>query len=74
MILSVLVTRNLAERQETVNESKIVFVGADKDKIVNECFQLKIDKEKYIKMSVKSNPYGDAETFKKILNKLISVL
>lgn len=63
----VLVTREVTERQEAVNQGTVLLVGTEKEKIVSECIQLLTDKEKYAKMSAKSNPYGDGAAAQKIL-------
>jgi UDP-N-acetylglucosamine 2-epimerase (non-hydrolysing) len=63
----VLVTREVTERQEAVDQGTVLLVGTEKEKIVSECIQLLTDKEKYAKMSAKSNPYGDGTAAQKIV-------
>ena len=62
----VLVTREVTERQEAVDQGTVILVGTDKNKIVSECIDLLTNSNKYAKMSAKSNPYGDGTAAKKI--------
>lgn len=63
----VLVMRETTERPEAVNAGTAILVGTDKEKIVSETLTLLNDKEKYKKMSLLHNPYGDGTASKRIL-------
>ena len=64
----VLVTRNTTERPEAVAAGTVRLVGTDKNKIFNELDLLLTDKGAYEKMSTASNPYGDGQTSKRIID------
>jgi UDP-N-acetylglucosamine 2-epimerase (non-hydrolysing) len=66
----VLVTREVTERQEAIEQGTVLLVGTEKNKIVSECVDLLTNKEKYTKMSAKSNPYGDGTAAQKIVEAL----
>tara|TARA_B100002019_G_scaffold62783_1_gene53840 strand:- start:19004 stop:20122 length:1119 start_codon:yes stop_codon:yes gene_type:complete len=55
----VLVTREITERPEAVNENAVLLVGTDKNTIINECSSIINDKTKYESMITSINPYGD---------------
>ncbi len=69
----VLVTREVTERQEAVEQGTVLLVGTEKEKIVSECIQLLTNKEKYAKMSAKSNPYGEGTAAQKIVKAIKSL-
>ena len=55
----VLVMRDTTERPEAVDAGTVKLVGTDADRIVVEVGQLLDDQDKYKKMSLSHNPYGD---------------
>jgi len=66
----VLVTREVTERQEAVDEGTVLLVGTDKNKIVSECIRLLTDRDHYAKMSAKNNPYGNGTAAQEIVRSL----
>ena len=70
----VLVTREVTERQEAVNQGTVLLVGTEKNKIVSECVDLLTNQEKYAKMSARSNPYGDGTAAQKIVEVIKSII
>lgn len=69
----VLVMRDTTERPEAVDAGTVILVGTVKEKIIFECENLLNNKEKYYKMSVLHNPYGDGKACEKILNFIKSI-
>ena len=69
----VLVTREVTERQEAVDEGTVLLVGTDKNKIVSECIRLLTDVHKYSKMSAKNNPYGNGTAAQEIVQRLKAI-
>ena len=57
----VLVMRKTTERPEAVEAGTVFLVGTNKKLIVKETLELLSNKEKYIKMSMLHNPYGDGK-------------
>lgn len=68
----VLVMRESTERPEAVEAGTVVLVGTDKNKIVNKTNELLIDENKYKKMSMLHNPYGDGKASEKIVKFLLN--
>jgi len=66
----VLVTRDVTERQEAVEEGTVKLVGTSKEIILRESFLLLDDKEVYQKMIGNVNPYGDGTASIQILRAL----
>lgn len=64
----VLVMRETTERPEAVKAGTVLLVGTDKNLIVKEANSLLRDYEKYQKMSVLHNPYGDGKACERIVN------
>ncbi|MDI5950744.1 non-hydrolyzing UDP-N-acetylglucosamine 2-epimerase [Flavobacterium yafengii] len=64
----VLVMRETTERPEAVEAGTVILVGTDKDLIVKETNSLLQDKERYKKMSVLHNPYGDGKACERIVS------
>lgn len=62
----VLVTRDVTERQEAVETGVVKLVGTNKNKILENSYQLLDSNELYTKMSSKENPYGDGNASIKI--------
>lgn len=68
----VLVLRDTTERPEGVEAGTLKLVGTNEDKIYNETKRLLIDKKEYINMSKASNPYGDGNASKRIVNEILN--
>jgi UDP-N-acetylglucosamine 2-epimerase (non-hydrolysing) len=66
--IPVLVTRDVTERQEAVEAGLVKLVGTNKNKIVENAIRLLDSKDFYNSMRGKSNPYGDGNTAKQIVN------
>jgi len=64
----VLITREVTERVEVVEQGSAILVGTDSEKIVSTAAKLLSNEHEYKKMtSNMKNPYGDGTTSKKIL-------
>ncbi len=63
----VLVLRNTTERPEAINAGTSKKVGTKKQNIIKNVKELLTDKNTYLSMSKKSNPYGNGNSSKKIL-------
>lgn len=63
----VLVMRDTTERPEAVSAGTVKLVGTDTKKIVAEAVRLLSDKKAYDAMSQASNPYGDGQAAKRIV-------
>lgn len=63
----VLVMRDITERPEAVKAGTVVLVGTDTELIVNEAIDLLNDKERFRRMSVLHNPYGDGNASSRIV-------
>lgn len=64
----VLVLRNTTERPEGVEAGTLKLVGTDRDVIAREFRLLLEDRKSYEKMSKASNPYGDGNACRRIVN------
>lgn len=62
----VLLMREVSERPEVLNAGTIL-VGADKAKIIENCFSLLNDYNRYIKLSSATNPFGNGKTATEII-------
>lgn len=69
----VLVMRDTTERPEAVNAGTIELVGANKDRIIAAVKKLLMDESEYQKMSNATNPYGDGNACKHIIDKLCTI-
>ena len=67
----VLVLRDTTERPEGIEAGTLKLVGTDEDIIYNETKKRLTDKIEYDKMSKASNPYGDGNASKNIVNAII---
>ncbi|MEF2641558.1 MAG: UDP-N-acetylglucosamine 2-epimerase (non-hydrolyzing) [Clostridia bacterium] len=67
----VLVLRDTTERPEGIDAGTLKLVGTEEEMIYNEAKKLLTDKEVYDKMSKASNPYGDGQASKKIVDAII---
>jgi UDP-N-acetylglucosamine 2-epimerase (non-hydrolysing) len=63
----VLVMRDTTERPEAVDAGTVILVGTDKNKIISETLELLYNKEKYKRMSLLHNPYGDGKACGRIV-------
>lgn len=68
----VLVLRDTTERPEGINAGTLKLVGVDEDVIYNNTKKLIEDKEIYNSMAKASNPYGDGNSSKYIVNYILS--
>ncbi|WP_126245702.1 non-hydrolyzing UDP-N-acetylglucosamine 2-epimerase [Chitinophaga rhizosphaerae] len=66
----VLVLRDTTERPEAVDAGTVILVGTDKAKIVAEALNLIQNEERYKKMSILHNPYGDGKSSATIVHYL----
>jgi UDP-N-acetylglucosamine 2-epimerase (non-hydrolysing) len=67
----VLVLRDTTERPEGIAAGTLKLVGTDEEVIYNETKKLLTDKKEYEKMSKASNPYGDGQASKRIVDAII---
>lgn len=67
----VLVLRDATERPEGIQAGTLKLVGTDEDVIYQETKTLLTDIQMYESMSKASNPYGDGEASKRIVNAII---
>jgi UDP-N-acetylglucosamine 2-epimerase (non-hydrolysing) len=63
----VLVMRNTTERPEAVEAGTVILVGTDPEKIAAEALDLLLNTERYDRMSLAHNPYGDGKAAGRIL-------
>lgn len=68
----VVVMRSITERPEAVEAGTVILAGTDRDKIKNSVNELLYDTNKYKKMSVSHNPYGDGHASKRIIEIIVS--
>jgi UDP-N-acetylglucosamine 2-epimerase (non-hydrolysing) len=66
----VLVMRDTTERPEALEAGVAELVGADSDKIYSEVHRLLTDREAYEEMAKASNPFGDGEASRRIVEVL----
>ena len=64
----VLVLREQTERQEAVEAGTVKLIGTLREAIVQEVRELMVNKEAYLDMTQKSNPYGDGRAAKRIVD------
>jgi len=64
----VLVLRKTTERPEAIDAGTAKLVGTDKDTIISVAQRLLSDKNAYLEMSTKANPYGDGKSSKRIID------
>lgn len=67
----VLVLRDTTERPEGIEAGTLKLVGTDEETIYNETRKLLTYSEEYEKMSKASNPYGDGQASKRIVDSII---
>ncbi len=68
----VLVLREVTERPEAVEAGTVRLVGTDRKRIFDACTQLLDDRASYLRMSRKSNPYGDGRASGRIVSAILS--
>ena len=67
----VLVLRDVTERPEGIEAGTLKLVGTNKETIIKEASLLLDNSDEYLKMSLKSNPYGDGKASKRIVDILL---
>ena len=67
----VLVLRDTTERPEGITAGTLKLVGTDEETIYNETKKLLTNKDEYNKMAHASNPYGDGNASKRIVDAII---
>ncbi|MGG3090787.1 UDP-N-acetylglucosamine 2-epimerase (non-hydrolyzing) [Bacillus safensis] len=67
----VLVLRDTTERPEGVKAGTLKLAGTDEETIYNMAKQLLVDQKEYDNMSKASNPYGDGQASKRIVEELL---
>ena len=67
----VLVLRDTTERPEGITAGTLKLVGTDEETIYNETKKLLTNKDEYSKMAHASNPYGDGNASKRIVDAII---
>ncbi len=70
----VLVLRDKTERTEGIEAKTLKLVGTNEDRIYNSVSDLLINKDNYVQMSKASNPYGDGNASKYIVDIIIKNL
>lgn len=68
----VLVMRDVTERPEAVEAGTVKLVGSNSNKIVANVSDLLMNQLTYNSMSTAHNPYGDGESCRRIVNKILS--
>lgn len=68
----VLVTRNVTERQEALNNGMVKLVGSSSENIINETLRIINNDSVYALMIKSDNPFGDGNASNKILDLIIS--
>ena len=66
-----MVLRDTTERPEGVEAGTLKLVGTNEETIYNETKKLLNDSKEYEKMSKASNPYGDGQASKKIVDAIV---
>jgi UDP-N-acetylglucosamine 2-epimerase (non-hydrolysing) len=69
----VLVMRENTERPEAVEAGTVILVGTETNKIVGECQDLLLNKNRYQKMTALHNPYGDGNACGRIVEFIMSL-
>jgi len=67
----VLVLRDTTERPEGIQAGTLKLAGTDEETIFNLVHELLGNEEEYVKMSQASNPYGDGEASKRIVEAIL---
>jgi len=64
----ILITRDVTERKEVIENGSALLVGSDAKNIIMNVHKLMNDRKYYNKMRNVSNPYGDGKSSKRIVN------
>jgi len=70
----VLLLRNTTERPDAVEAGTVILVGTEKDKITQETERLLREREAYLAMSNRINPYGDGLASQRIVQFILYTL
>jgi UDP-N-acetylglucosamine 2-epimerase (non-hydrolysing) len=65
--------RENTERPEAVEAGTVILVGTETNKIVGECQDLLLNKNRYQKMTALHNPYGDGNACGRIVEFIMSL-
>ena len=68
----ILVLRNETERPEALAAGVVKLVGTNGNKIVEKVNELLTNKDKYLEMVKKINPYGDGKASERIIKKILN--
>jgi UDP-N-acetylglucosamine 2-epimerase (non-hydrolysing) len=68
----VLVTREVTERPEAIEAGTVILVGTCTERIIGEVEDILNDNERYQRMALAHNPYGDGQATQRIVKALLS--
>jgi UDP-N-acetylglucosamine 2-epimerase (non-hydrolysing) len=68
----VLVMRETTERNEGIRAGGACLVGVDRERIVRQVQELLNNADRYLRMSLSRNPYGDGHAAKRVVDVLLS--
>lgn len=67
----IFVLRDETERPEAVEAGVVKLIGTNKERIVSEVNIILTNKDKYMEMTKRINPYGDGKASKRIIKKIL---
>jgi len=67
----IFVLRDETERPEAVEAGVVKLIGTNKERIVSEVNLILSNKDKYMEMTKRINPYGDGKASKRIIKKIL---
>jgi UDP-N-acetylglucosamine 2-epimerase (non-hydrolysing) len=67
----IFVLRDETERPEAVEAGVVKLIGTNKERIVSEVNIILTNKDKYMEMAKRINPYGDGKASKRIIKKIL---
>jgi UDP-N-acetylglucosamine 2-epimerase (non-hydrolysing) len=67
----IFVLRDKTERPEAVEAGVVKLIGTNKERIVSEVNIILTNKDKYMEMAKRINPYGDGKASKRIIKKIL---
>jgi UDP-N-acetylglucosamine 2-epimerase (non-hydrolysing) len=67
----IFVLRDETERPEAVEAGVVKLIGTNKERIVSEINIILTNKDKYMEMAKRINPYGDGKASKRIIKKIL---
>jgi len=67
----IFVLRDETERPEAVEAGVVKLIGTNKERIVSEVNLILTNKDKYMEMTKRINPYGDGKASKRIIKKIL---